>query len=663
MKNRTVQFLAICLSSAMLSGPVSMIAYAQDVDSEMDYPDPPEQDVDVEDEPVADAETIAYEACGAMEEAQEATQTAVDETADAVVVLENEDISGEEAQAIVDGASNSVDEAGEELQIAEEKYSQLVLEYDKAKQEYENAVLAYAVEKQTTQDSLQEAEGSLQEAELKLHELEQQIEDAKELVYQYTDADGQIVQLTEEEAEALNGQVEIADYWVIDGSYVPRYIEYMRYTGTRDIKRYSGKSAQQSGKEYVLDKYENNKDIYKTSVQFNEDWEINRDTKSRTYETTGTFTAAYNKASEKNGYAVSDAVKEGHYVSETAAVGAVIDEAKALHGAQTIDEQESKLVSTNIKEFSQIIKNYVYLGGDEAAYKMLLADAQDAKSRLEAAQEKVQSIKDKLDSLKDDDSLVALVQVTFLEAKLENATNSYNQAKENLDAANKNLQDAKAIYADKYQQTSEEDTPGVAPQETTPVETPQEENPVEDVVPEVVATDEIISDEKSAEDITEIEDTELEEKVSEKVTPSERRASQESYSTHSSTEDASLIKLPVGEDNNEITDVEEPDLSNIFPFMYYDSNKNNRSNNNNSGSGDSIISPIAPVADDPSIQSEEPITIPDAATPKDVTVKGLIQHRKWFVGLAGVSAVGGVGIGIFEFKRRAIAKILDKLNQ
>ena len=79
----------------------------------------------------------------------------------------------------------------------------------------------------------------------------------------------------------------------------------------------------------------------------------------------------HNKSSEKNGYAVSDAVKEEHFASESAAVGAVINEARALHGAATIDEQESKLVSTNIKEFSQIVKNYVYLGGDEAAYKML----------------------------------------------------------------------------------------------------------------------------------------------------------------------------------------------------------------------------------------------------------------------------------------------------
>ena len=661
MKNRTVQFLAICLSSAMLSGPISITALAQELDLEMDEMDTesqPEQDLEVLEETEADAETIAYEACDAMDEAQEATQTAIDETAEAVVELEKEDVTDEKAQAIVDDASNSVDTAGAELQIAEKKYNQLVSEYDKAKLEYENAVLAYAVEKQTTQESLQEAEVSLQESEDRLHQLEQQIEAAKELVYQYTDADGQIVQVTEEEAEALNGQVEIADYWTVDGSYVPRYIDYMRYTGTRDAKRYSSKGAQQSGKEYVLDKYENNNDYYKTSIQFNDDWDIDKDSKTRTYETTGTFTAAYNKSSEKNGYAVSDAVKEEHFASESAAVGAVINEARTLHGAATIDEQESKLVSTNIKEFSQIVKNYVYLGGDEAAYKMLLADAEQAKSQLEAAREKVQTIKDKLDSIKEDDSLLALVQVTFLEARLETATNSYNQAKDNLNVANKNLQDAKAIYANKYQQI---------PEAPVPADSSQEEKQPDEGVSEVTVPEEITSDEKETdnqliEDIDALEELDEKDSETKKVVVNEKSTSNDSSYSHSS-ENTSIIKLPSSEDTNEIVENNELVLTDIFPFFNANNDGNNGQKSSNSGNSQESVPQMPSIVEVPAPQADETITIPDAATPKDITVNGLIQHRKWFVGLAGVSAVGGVGIGIFEFKRRAIAKILDKLNQ
>lgn len=670
MKNRTVQILVICLSAATLSGPVSLTAYAQSLDSETDTKDEPLETVAVEEESVADAETIAYEACDATEEAQEASQTAVNETADALVVLENEQVSEEEAQTIVDGVSTTVDAASEELTAAEDKFNQLVSEYDKAKQEYENAVLAYALERQVTQDSLQEAEQGLQESEARLHQLEQQIEDAKELIYEYTDADGQTVQVSEEEAEALNGQVKIADYWTVDGSYVPRYVDYMIYTGTRNTNRYSDKSAQQSGKQYVIDKYENNSDYYKTSIQFNDDWDSEKDKKSRTYETSGSFTASYNKVSEKDGYAVSDTVKEGHYVSEAAAIGAVINEARNLHGAQTIDEQESNLSSVNVKEFSQIVKNYVYLGGDEAAYKMLLADANQARSQLEAAKEKVKSIQDKLDSLKDDDSVLALVQVTFLEAKLETATSSYNKAKDNLEVANKNLQDVKAIYANKYQQASKEDEATENTIEEKPSEDiPAESNTSEEIVPQKAPSEEKILDDKTAEDTTKTKADELEEKKTEleKTPIEEKKASTGTSSSQSSSEEAPLIKLPSTTEIKEIIDNKEQELTIILPFLNHDNNHDNSSHSNShsgdSGESNSVLPKIDSAIDKSSVQSEENITIPDATTPKDVTVSGLIQRKKWFVGLAGVSAVGGIGIGIFEFKRRAIAKILDKLNQ
>ena len=45
-----------------------------------------------------------------------------------------------------------------------------------------------------------------------------------------------------------------------------------------------------------------------------------------------------------------------------------------------------------------------------------------------------------------------------------------------------------------------------------------------------------------------------------------------------------------------------------------------------------------------------------------ITLAGLMEHGKWFVGLAGVSSAG-VGVGVLEAKRRAAMKIIDKLNQ
>ncbi len=46
---------------------------------------------------------------------------------------------------------------------------------------------------------------------------------------------------------------------------------------------------------------------------------------------------------------------------------------------------------------------------------------------------------------------------------------------------------------------------------------------------------------------------------------------------------------------------------------------------------------------------------------EEITVAGVLEHGKWFVGLAGVSTAGA-GVAALEAKRRAAMKILDKLN-
>jgi hypothetical protein len=62
------------------------------------------------------------------------------------------------------------------------------------------------------------------------------------------------------------------------------------------------------------------------------------------------------------------------------------------------------------------------------------------------------------------------------------------------------------------------------------------------------------------------------------------------------------------------------------------------------------------------LNPEEVVTIEEEPTPLAITMTGLVQHVKWFAGLAGVSAAGA-GVTVFEIKRRAAAKIIDKLNQ
>ena len=61
-------------------------------------------------------------------------------------------------------------------------------------------------------------------------------------------------------------------------------------------------------------------------------------------------------------------------------------------------------------------------------------------------------------------------------------------------------------------------------------------------------------------------------------------------------------------------------------------------------------------------ESEETQTIEDEETPTGITLAGLMERGKWFVGLAGVSTAG-VGVAVLEAKRRAAIKLIDKLNQ
>lgn len=60
--------------------------------------------------------------------------------------------------------------------------------------------------------------------------------------------------------------------------------------------------------------------------------------------------------------------------------------------------------------------------------------------------------------------------------------------------------------------------------------------------------------------------------------------------------------------------------------------------------------------------SQEIVIIDEENVPLAITLAGMIQHAKWFIALGGVS-LAGVLVSLFEVKRRAATKIIDKLNQ
>jgi hypothetical protein len=80
-----------------------------------------------------------------------------------------------------------------------------------------------------------------------------------------------------------------------------------------------------------------------------------------------------------------------------------------------------------------------------------------------------------------------------------------------------------------------------------------------------------------------------------------------------------------------------------------------------SGSGDASEQ-VQPQPEPVEPESPQVVTIQDEEAPKGVTLAGIMERGKWFIALGGVS-VAGAGVGVFEAKRRAAMKILDKLNQ
>ena len=59
---------------------------------------------------------------------------------------------------------------------------------------------------------------------------------------------------------------------------------------------------------------------------------------------------------------------------------------------------------------------------------------------------------------------------------------------------------------------------------------------------------------------------------------------------------------------------------------------------------------------------ETGVAIEEENPPLAITSAGVLQHVIWFACLA-IVLVAGAGISIFEVKKRAAAKIIDKLNQ
>ena len=641
------------------------------------------------------AEAATTDAKASASAAKESASQASTSAAAAVNVFADETLQEADAAVIIANTDKTVTEAQTAFNEAESKYNTALEEYTNAKNDYDTALASYKANKEKASSSLKDAQTALTSIQTKLDNMQQQLdaarkelaeagvdalltaddnkssqvgsfvsavlqyyyvpnseklsegqsisefqiipgkEDAnhlqvsydiidsdnkilrtvtadygytvdsetgevqlftKDLIYQYVNAQGQVVTLSKDEVAALGGNVEIGEYWVIQGYYIPVYKEEDIYYSPSGELYFNRESVRINSENALKEKYQKDPTKYKTSVTLSDDW-----TSKRTpiwgwyYDVTADYTVTYNKTSEKNGYVINKIIAGTEFASEKEAKDSVIEQAIKEHGAYTIDMEESRLETEKRAKYAELVENYLngemlwrntdagymsYVSSMKTkitAYDNLIQSVKNAKDEYNAAKEKLEAIQARIDQLGEAKDFISLTELVRLDIQLENAAKDYNDAKDNLQTAKESLLAAKDLYKIRFQQ-----------------EDIQEVNDLE----------------KAETELAEIEE-ELEEELKVSVTePIVESASKTGYGNP----DTAFA-------------VEEPQEIPV----------------------DEAAKPGV-------------VTIPEDKPPLAITMAGLVQRGKWFVALAGVSTAGA-GVGFFEIKRRAAAKIIDKLNQ
>ena len=470
-----------------------------------------------------------------------------------------------------------------------------------------------------------------------------------QLYYEYTDAEGQVVRITKEEANKLeDNRVQIGSYYTATGFYIPRYQETARYQGIISKIKYSDAKAIAQCKEAVEDEYSDNRYFYNTDVDFIEGtktgWLLHYDLDiyyDVSYDQVETYyllrsSGGYDEVVKhlaKSGkkvisssyeydfgivrfiqeYQVEDA-KEKEYGTYQDALKAIKEEANKKYGASDIDLANSTNlnIAENIKyatlqEAHVNADNPLFGSSDEkyssymtsirsklSNYAKLLSEVNAALVTFVNAKNQVESLKNQISNLNGADTIKTGATLAALEAKLEKANLNLDRAKDNLAAAKTKLDNASAAYEERF------NTVSTAPSTII--------TPVNDIK-------------------TYIEATSQEDMVDEEMT---------------------------AEDEGEITEETVITTNNI----------NNSTGTNAGGNGDGTNNDgeISDTPEDTSNEQVPVITIPDEETPRAITIAGILARGKWFIGLAGVSTAG-IGVAVLEAKHRAAIKLLDKLNQ
>ncbi len=424
------------------------------------------------------------------------------------------------------------------------------------------------------------------------------------------------------------------------------------------------------------------------------------------------------------GYQVNETIANANYSSYTELINAITNQAISDQGASGIDLSNSsglniqknteytelsgkrinstELFSSISSEYTSYITN---IAKKLSTYNNLSKQVASAQDDYDDAKSQVESLKKKIENLNYASDINVAERLVTLEIQLEKAQANYEEAKENLQEAQDALNDAYETFDIRFLRgdtpsygapttpaedpVTEEDPTGDPVIEEDPTEDPViEEDPAEDPVTEEDPEEDPIVEDEPVEDNPIVEDEPAEETIIEEDPVEENPTVEEEDSTEpeqleepeviiEDSEDElvlQVVKAVSGSSNKtrsypaiviedieeleELEELEEPEeevLEEDVPIIVNpsDNNSNGTDNATNKSNDQSNSHEDTP---------DEEVTIEDEETPKGITLSGIMERGKWFIGLGGV-ATAGVGVAALEIKRKAAMKIIDKLNQ
>lgn len=589
----------------------------------------------------------------------------------AAVAVEDTNTDQESAEAIIADATATVEEAEKQFASAEETYNNKLSEYESAKAEYEAAAEEYNNKKSEATSDLSDAEATLTDAQEKLASLEEQLEAAgQDLAAAGADA---LIAADADKSDVTSYIATVVEHYyapnteLADGQSVSNFTV-TPYKGnvigiSYDIVDADGNYVRtvSANYGYTVDYKSGEVRIYDRDTVY-EYQDINGNTVSLTKEeaeqlkdgvveysywtATGFYIPSYSDGVHESTYVkqkgyvwiysyedlvklvakdgmvvtstkqqyldgyfkyyqgtgVSSTVKNSKYTSEDDLKNAIVDDAKTQNNATGVAFDKSKLL--NITEHKTAAEVYSYEVNNNQVFT---SSSKDYASY-------ISEITEKYNAYKALSEAVSSAKADFESAK--QTVSSLKQQIADLDAASDintamelarlqgELEKAQADYDIAKSNLADAKEALANAQSTYDARF----NTVSSI--EIAQTDseEVIQYSEEIEE-EELEEEELEEEEEE------------------SEEEIHIITSP-------------------------------SSNAGGYGGGEAEIPQDQPEEPAP----EETVTIEEEQAPTGITLAGLMERGKWFVGLAGVSTAG-VGVGVLEAKRRAAIKLIDKLNQ